>query len=220
MPEARVIPLRPDDDEPRPTAAPTSPSWEDQVAGGVEFLRRRVTGDYETDEFGFDPDLTDHLLLPILRPLFSRYFRVETQGLEHVPAEGGALVVANHSGTLPVDALMTTVALHDEHPARRRLRLLGADLVFELPFIGTMSRKMGTTLACNEDAERLLTDGELVGVFPEGFKGTGKPFRERYTLQRFGRGGFVTAALRTGVPIIPWAVCWGEERLPVMRNGR
>ena len=108
-------------------------------------------------------------------------------------------MVANHSGTLPIDALMTTVALHDDHPAQRRLRLLGADLVFELPFIGSMSRKMGSTLACNEDAERLLTEGELVGVFPEGFKGIGKPFRERYTLQRFGRGGFVTAALRTGV---------------------
>src|SRR4051812_2818496 len=151
MPEAGVIPLRPDDEEPRVPPL-SSPSWEEQVAGGLEFLRRRVTGDYNTDEFGFDPDLTDHLLLPLLRPLFRKYFRVEAQGLEHVPSTGGALVVANHSGTLPVDALMTTVALHDEHPAQRRLRLLGADLVFELPFIGTMSRKMGTTLACNEDA--------------------------------------------------------------------
>ena len=130
MPEARVIPLRPDDDDPRPTATSSAQSWEEQITGGVEFLRRRFTGDYETDEFGFDPDLTDHLLLPLLRPLFSKYFRVQTQGLENVPSTGGALVVANHSGTLPVDALMTTVALHDEHPAQRRLRLLGADLVF------------------------------------------------------------------------------------------
>jgi 1-acyl-sn-glycerol-3-phosphate acyltransferase len=220
MPEARVIPLRPDDDEPRPGSTVSSPSWEDQVAGGVEFLRRRVTGDYETDEFGFDPDLTDHLLLPLLRPLFRKYFRVETQGLEHVPSTGGALVVANHSGTLPVDALMTTVALHDDHPVQRRLRLLGADLVFELPFLGTMSRKMGTTLACNEDAERLLAEGELVGVFPEGFKGIGKPFRERYTLQRFGRGGFVTAALRAGVPIIPTAIVGAEEIYPMIGNAK
>ena len=73
MPEARVIPLRPDDDEPRPVAAASSPSWEEQVAGGVEFLRRRMTGDYETDEFGFDPDLTDHVLLPLLRPWFERW---------------------------------------------------------------------------------------------------------------------------------------------------
>jgi 1-acyl-sn-glycerol-3-phosphate acyltransferase len=219
MPEARVIRLRPDDDE-VPAPPPAGPTWEEQVAGGLEFLRRRLTGDYETDEFGFDPDLADHALLPVLRPFFRKYFRVEAQGLEHVPSAGGALVVANHSGTVPVDALMTTVALHDEHPARRRLRLLGADLVFEMPFVGSMARKMGTTLACNEDAERLLTEGELVGVFPEVFKGIGKPFRERYTLQRFGRGGFVTAALRTGAPIVPCAIVGAEEIYPMIGNAK
>ncbi len=219
MPEARVIPLRPDDDEPFvPQSAP--PGWEAQLAGGLDFLRRRVTGEYETDEFGFDPDLTDHVLLPMLRPLFRSWFRVDTQGLENVPDSGGALMVANHSGTLPVDALMTTVALHDEHPAQRRLRLLGADLIFDVPFAGSLSRKLGTTLACNEDAERLLTEGELVGVFPEGFKGVGKPFSERYTLQRFGRGGFVGAALRTGAPIIPCAIVGAEEIYPMLGNAR
>ncbi|MGY1707949.1 lysophospholipid acyltransferase family protein [Geodermatophilus sp. SYSU D00758] len=219
MPEARVIPLRPEDDEPRPSPRP-APSWEEQVAGGLAFLSRRLTGDYETDEFGFDPDLTDHVLMPLLRPLFERWFRVETQGLENVPDAGGGLVVANHSGTVPVDAMMTTVALHDDHPARRRLRLLGADLVFDLPVVGSVARKLGSTLACNEDAERLLTAGELVGVFPEGFKGIGKPFRERYTLQRFGRGGFVTAALRTGAPIIPCAIVGAEEIYPLIGNSR
>jgi 1-acyl-sn-glycerol-3-phosphate acyltransferase len=219
MPEARVIPLRPDDDEPF-VPTPAVPGWEEHLAGGLEFLRRRVTGEYETDEFGFDPDLTDHALLPILRPFFSAWFRVESQGLANVPSTGGALVVANHSGTLPVDALMTTVALHDDHPAQRRFRLLGADLVFDMPFIGAMARKFGSTLACNEDAERLLTEGELVGVFPEGFKGTGKPFRERYTLQRFGRGGFVTAALRTGKPIIPCAIVGAEEIYPMIGNAK
>ena len=218
MPEARVIPLRPDDEPAAPPAVP--PTWEEQVAGGLEFLRRRITGDYETDEFGFDPDLADHALLPLLRPFYRKYFRVGAQGLENVPADSGALVVANHSGTLPVDALMTTVALHDEHPARRRLRLLGADLVFEMPVVGATARKMGTTLACNEDAERLLGEGELVGVFPEGFKGIGKPFRERYTLQRFGRGGFVTAALRAGVPIIPCAIVGAEEIYPMIGNAK
>ena len=122
MPEARVIPLRPDDDEPF-VPLPAPPAWDDQVAGGLDFLERRLTGEYDTDEFGFDPDLADHVLLPILRPLFQKWFRVETFGLENVPADSGALVVANHSGTLPIDALMTTVALHDEHPAARRLRI-------------------------------------------------------------------------------------------------
>jgi 1-acyl-sn-glycerol-3-phosphate acyltransferase len=217
MPEARVIPLRPDDDEPH-VPPPPPPSWDEQLTEGVEFLRRRLTGEYATDEFGFDPDLTDHVLLPMLRPLFNSWFRVETHGVENVPDTGGGLVVANHSGTVPLDAMMATVALHDDHPARRRLRLLGADLVFDLPVIGSLSRKLGSTLACNEDAERLLTGGELVGVFPEGFKGIGKPFRERYTLQRFGRGGFVTAALRTGAPIIPCAIVGAEETYPMIGN--
>jgi len=219
MPEARVIPLRPDDDEPF-VPGPVASDWEAQLAGGLDFLRRRLNGEYETDEFGFDADLTDHVLLPILRPLFHSWFRVESHGLENVPDTGGALLVANHSGTLPVDALMTTVSLHDDHPAKRRLRLLGADLVFETPIIGSMTRKMGSTLACNEDAERLLNGGELVGVFPEGFKGIGKPFRERYTLQRFGRGGFVTAALRTGTPIIPCAIVGAEEIFPMIGNAK
>jgi 1-acyl-sn-glycerol-3-phosphate acyltransferase len=219
MPEARVIPLRPDDDEPY-VPGPVPADWEAQVARGLDFLRRRLSGEYETDEFGFDPDLADHVFLPLLRPLFSSWFRVESHGLENVPDTGGALLVANHSGTLPIDALMTTVSLHDDHPAQRRLRLLGADLVFETPFIGSMSRKMGSTLACNEDAERLLTGDELVGVFPEGFKGIGKPFRERYTLQRFGRGGFVTAALRTGTPIIPCAIVGAEEIYPMIGNAK
>ncbi|MDP9459262.1 MAG: acyltransferase family protein [Actinomycetota bacterium] len=219
MPEARVIPLRPDDDEPF-VPPPATPGWEEQLTDAVDFLRRRATGEYGTDEFGFDPDLTDHAFLPLLRPLFQRWFRVESQGLENVPTSGGALVVANHSGAVPIDALMTTVALHDDHPASRRLRLLGADLVFDLPVVGAMARKFGSTLACNEDAERLLTRDELVGVFPEGFKGIGKPFRERYTLQRFGRGGFVSAALRTGKPIIPCAIVGAEEIYPMIGNAK
>ncbi len=135
-----------------------------------------------------------------------------------MPAEGGALIVANHSGTVPVDALMTVVATHDHHPAQRHLRMLAADLVFTMPVFGPIARKAGHTLACNEDAERLLAAGELVGVWPEGFKGIGKPFTERYKLQRFGRGGFVSAALRTGVPIIPCSIVGAEEIYPLIGN--
>ena len=113
---------------------------------------------------------------------------------------------------------MTQLALHDHHPAHRDLRMLGADLVFAMPFVGELARKAGTTLACNADAERLLSAGELVGVWPEGFKGIGKPFADRYKLQRFGRGGFVAAALRTGVPIIPCAIVGAEEIYPMLGN--
>ncbi|MFN2539896.1 MAG: 1-acyl-sn-glycerol-3-phosphate acyltransferase, partial [Mycobacteriales bacterium] len=173
MPEARVIPLRSEDDKaPPPPASPPAPSpspWEQRVAGGLAFLRRRITGDYEIDDFGYDEDLNDHVLLPPLRPLYDKWFRVETRGLDNVPDTGGALIVANHSGTIPIDAVMTSLALHDHHPARRVLRLLAADLVFTLPVVAPLARKSGNTLACNADAERLLSSDELVGVFPEGF---------------------------------------------------
>jgi 1-acyl-sn-glycerol-3-phosphate acyltransferase len=184
------------------------------------FLRRRLVGDYQVDDFGFDRELTDTVLFALLRPLYQSYFRVETRGLEHVPARGGALIVANHAGVLPFDALMLAVALLDEHPARRPLRMLGADLVFTLPFVGELARKAGVTLACNADTERLLAQGELVGVWPEGYKGIGKPFSERYKLQRFGRGGFVAAALRAKVPIVPVSIVGAEETYPMLGNAK
>jgi 1-acyl-sn-glycerol-3-phosphate acyltransferase len=192
--------------------------WEQRLAGGLAFLRRRLEGDYPVDEFGFDPDLNDHVFMSAVRPIYERWFRVETRGLDNVPDEGGALIVANHSGTVPIDGVMTQLALLDHHPAHRHMRMLGADLVFRLPFLAPMARKAGHTLACNPDAERLLSSGELVGVYPEGFKGIGKPFSERYKLQRFGRGGFVSAALRTGVPIIPVSIVGAEEIYPLIGN--
>ncbi|WP_369391063.1 lysophospholipid acyltransferase family protein [Streptomyces sp. CG1] len=193
---------------------------EKRVAAGLAFLRRRLTGDYDVDDFGFDEELTDQVLMSLLRPVYEKYFRVEVKGIENVPAEGGALIVANHSGTLPLDGLMMQVAVHDHHPADRHLRLLAADLVFVLPVVNELARKLGHTLACAEDAERLLGQGELVGVMPEGFKGIGKPFSERYKLQRFGRGGFVSTALRQGAPIIPCSIVGAEEIYPMLGNAK
>lgn len=190
--------------------------WEPQLAGFLAFLRRRVTGDYVVDEYGFDQEITERFLMATLRPIAEQWFRIEVRGVENIPAEGGALVVSNHSGTIPVDGLMTLVSIHDH--TGRFLRPLGADLVFRLPFVSALARKSGATLACTEDAERMLTAGELVGVWPEGFKGIGKPYGERYKLQRFGRGGFVAAALRTGVPIIPLSVVGAEEIYPLVGN--
>ncbi|HYO86887.1 MAG TPA: lysophospholipid acyltransferase family protein [Dermatophilaceae bacterium] len=188
------------------------------VAATLAFLRRRITGDYEVDSFGFDPDFTRHVYLPVLRPLYRRWFRVEVQGIENIPAKGGGLIVANHSGTIALDALMTQVAVHDEHLAHRHLRLLGADLVFGTPIFGDVARKSGSTLAAHADARRLLENGHVVAVWPEGFKGVGKPFSERYRLQRFGRGGFVAAALRAEVPIIPCSIVGAEETYPMLAN--
>ncbi|MFE3496862.1 lysophospholipid acyltransferase family protein [Streptomyces sp. NPDC059175] len=195
-------------------------AWDRRIAGGLAFLRRRITGDYEVDEFGYDKELTDQVLMSLLRPLYEKYFRVEVKGIENIPSKGGALVVANHSGTLPLDGLMMQVAVHDNHPAGRHLRLLAADLVFMLPVINELARKAGHTLACGEDAERLLQQGEVVGVMPEGFKGIGKPFGERYKLQRFGRGGFVSTALRAGTPIVPCSIVGAEEIYPMIGNAK
>ena len=190
--------------------------WEAQLAHFLAFLRRRVTGDYVVDEYGFDQEMTQRFFMAALRPIAEKWFRIEVRGIENIPSDGGALVVSNHSGTIPMDGLMTMVAVHDR--TGRFLRPLGADLVFRMPLISTMARKGGATLACSEDAERMLSGGELVGVWPEGFKGIGKPYSERYKLQRFGRGGFVAAALRTGVPIVPLSVVGAEEIYPLVGN--
>lgn len=190
--------------------------WERRLAEFMAFLRRRLAGDYVVDEYGFDAEVTERFFMAALRPIAEKWFRVEVRGIDNIPATGGALVVSNHSGTVPVDGLMTMTAIHDA--TGRFLRPLGADLVFKLPVVSSLARKSGATLACNEDAERMLSGGELVGVWPEGFKGIGKPFGERYKLQRFGRGGFVSAALRTGVPIVPLSVVGAEEIYPLVGN--
>ena len=198
---------------------PIVSEWIRRLAGAADFVRRRAAGDYEVDpESGFDPELNQAVLMPAARALYRGWFRVQMRGLEHVPAQGSALVVANHSGVLPVDALMLQVGILDEHPAHRNLRLLGADLVYSVPLLGRVARASGHVPASPAEAERLLGAGELVGVFPEGFKGIGKPFSDRYKLQRFGRGGFARLALRTGVPLIPCAIVGAEEIYPMVAD--
>jgi 1-acyl-sn-glycerol-3-phosphate acyltransferase len=192
--------------------------WRQRVAGVADFVRRRAAGDYEVDESGFDPDFHASVVMPVTRAVYRSWFRVRMRGLEHVPALGPALVVANHSGVLPLDAVMLQSGLFDEHPSHRNLRLLGADLVYAIPGLAGLARKSGHTRACPAEAGRLLRAGELVGVFPEGFKGIGKPFSERYQLQRFGRNGFAATAMQAGVPIIPCAIVGAEEIYPMIGN--
>lgn len=180
------------------------------VAGDV--LATRITGGYEVDEFGFDAHFHSHVWLPLWRPLFEHWFRVEVIGAENIPENGAGLIVSNHAGVLPLDGLMTTVAVHDH--GGRALRLLAADLAMTLPVSAPFARRAGATLACAADAERLLEGGHVVAVWPEGFKGLGKPFADRYRLQRFGRGGFVSTAIAAGAPIIPCSVVGSEEIYP------
>ena len=189
-----------------------------RIAGLADFLRKRLTGDYSVDEFGFDPQYNDAVVLPTLRFFYEKWFRVEVTGIENLPASGAGLVVANHAGTVPFDGPMLAVAVRDHHPAHRNLRLLAADMLFDMPVLGPIARKAGHTMACNTDANRLLSGGELTAVFPEGYKGLGKPFRDRYKLQRFGRGGFVSAALRAKAPIIPCSIVGSEEIYPMVAD--
>lgn len=185
-----------------------------------EFLRRRLAGDYPIDDFGYDEELTRDVLMQLVKPLYDNYFRVRTLGIDRIPDSGPGILVGNHSGTIPLDAVMMQHAVGSEHKEKRLVRNVGADLVWRLPLIGPLGRKSGNVVACDEDAYELLRRGELLGVFPEGYKGTGKGWRERYKLQRFGRGGFIEIALRTRVPIIPVAIVGAEEAIPMVANAK
>lgn len=203
----------------RPQRAEARPAGGE--GGGLEeFVRRRLRGDYPIDDFGYDEELSRTVLLPLAKPLYDRYFRVQTLGIDRVPSTGAALMVGNHSGTIPLDAVMIQYAVATEHPQKRVVRNVAANLPFRMPFIGPLARKSGNAVACDEDAYELLRRGELVGVFPEGYKGVGKGWKDRYKLQRFGRGGFIEIALRTRTPIIPIAVVGAEEAYPMIGNAR
>jgi 1-acyl-sn-glycerol-3-phosphate acyltransferase len=200
----------------RTTRAPAP----ERDTGFEGFVRRRLKGDYPIDDFGYDEELSRQVLLPLAKPLYDNYFRVQTLGIDRVPSTGAALMVGNHSGTVPLDAIMIQYAVATEHPQKRIVRNVAANLPFRMPFIGPLARKSGNAVACDEDAYELLRRGELVGVFPEGYKGVGKGWKERYKLQRFGRGGFIEIALRTRTPIIPIAVVGAEEAYPMIGNAR
>ena len=176
----------------------------------ADMVKRRYTGEYDTDEWGLDWEFLG-VARPFLTFLYKVYWRVETTGLENVPIEGRALLVSNHSGMLPWDGVMVGTALLTEHPAQRLVRTLYAGLLNQLPYVSTALVRLGQTLATVENGTRLLEQDELVAVFPEGYKGVGKSFKDRYRLARFGRGGFVEMALNTHAPIIPVAVVGCEE---------
>jgi len=170
---------------------------------------------YEVDEFGMDPTFIKKVK-PVFDFLYYNYWRVSVKGLANIPHEKRGLIVANHSGTLPYDGSMIAASIVNEHPSRKDVRFLVEDFVYHFPFLGTFMYRIGGVRACPENAERLLLNEHLVTVFPEGIKGIGKHYRERYRLQRFGRGGFIKLALRTNTPIIPTAVIGAEEIHPLI----
>jgi len=183
-----------------------------EVRHAADRAVRRLEGDYQEDEWGFDEEYAE-MLRPVFEFFYDRWWRVKATGVHNVPAHGRALLVVNHAGIVPWDATMMSVAIQREHPLPRYARFLVLNWAFDLPWISTI-RKVGGVVASPYNAMRLLEQDELVAVFPEGVKGAGKPFSERYRLQRFGRGGFVEIALRTGAPLVPVAVVGSEEIYP------
>lgn len=176
----------------------------------ADWLKRRLTGEYETDPWGLDMEFLE-AIKPFFEFLYRTYWRVEITGIENIPETGRALLVVNHSGQLPWDGTMVGLAVMDEHPAHRIVRTLYASWFPTLPFFSAMFTKLGQALATDDNGIRLLEQDELVAVFPEGYKGVGKLFKERYRLARFGRGGFIRMALKAQAPMIPVSVVGAEE---------
>lgn len=176
----------------------------------ADMVKRRFTGEYETDEWGLDWEFLD-TVRPLFSFLYKSYWRVRVTGLEHVPESGRGLIVANHSGQIPFDGLMVMAAIMFDHPAQRLVRNLYGDFVPELPFLSSALEKVGQTLASVENGSRLLEQDELVAVYPEGYKGSGKLFKDRYRLASFEPGQFVQMALKSAAPIIPAAIVGAEE---------
>lgn len=188
------------------------------LAGGLGLAERldRIRVSERDDEFGLDLEF-EKFIQPFFEFLYRKYWRVEVQGIEHIPSSGPAVLVANHSGAfLPYDGAMLKMALHVDHPAARELRPLVENLAFRLPFVGSLMTRAGGVRACPENAERLLRKGEVIAVFPEGIHGMEKRFSERYRLQRFGRGGFVRLCRKIRAPLIPVAIVGAEEIHPLL----
>jgi 1-acyl-sn-glycerol-3-phosphate acyltransferase len=200
-------------------------TWREAAAQFAHFRQaqralreRRLRGDYQTDPYGMDPDMVE-AMRPFFRFLYHKWWRVQTWGIEHVPATGRALLVSNHSGVLPWDGSVIAMAVWEEHPAPRMVRNLYLNWFNTMPFIAPVFAGLGQMAGLPENALRLLEEDELVCTFPEGLRGMAKLFHQRYQLGRFGRGGFVKVALRTGTPIIPVAVVGAEEIYPLLSRG-
>jgi 1-acyl-sn-glycerol-3-phosphate acyltransferase len=194
---------------------------DENAAEDPRALRRLLPADEPSraiDDWGRS-ETAFQLAEPILNFYYRYWFRVELEGIENVPASGGALLVSNHSGALPPDAPMIMQAIRTEHPRPRPVYMLGEHWFKGYPGVGMMANKIGLVAAHPANAQRLLRDeGRLALVFPEGQKGSRKLYWQRYRLRRFGRGGFVKTAMRAGVPIVPIAVVGAEEAMPIFAH--
>jgi 1-acyl-sn-glycerol-3-phosphate acyltransferase len=172
----------------------------------------------EVDDWGRSERVYS-LMEPLLNFYYRYWFRCDVEGIENVPATGGALLASNHSGAVPPDAPMIMQAIRNEHARPRPLYMLGENWFKGYPGIGMLANKIGLVPAHPANAHRLLHDeSKLALVFPEGQKGSRKLYWQRYKLRRFGRGGFVKTAIRAGVPVVPIAVVGAEEAMPIFAH--
>ncbi|HEX8051517.1 MAG TPA: 1-acyl-sn-glycerol-3-phosphate acyltransferase [Thermoleophilaceae bacterium] len=200
--------------------APSDPPGE--LTRREDDLRAHLPGvepDRELNDWGRSERIEGLLDRTILDFLYNNWFRVETEGIENIPATGGALLVSNHSGALPPDATMIAKSIREEHPHPRNLNITVEHFFKGYPGFSMLMPKIGCVAAHPANVQRLLYDEQqLVLVFPEGRKGTEKLFKDRYRLRRFGRGGFVEAAMRARVPIVPVCVIGAEEAAPIFAH--
>lgn len=180
-----------------------------------KFLVGRKKHYFDVDEFGMDANLVESLR-PLFQFLYHSYWRVGVTGIGHIPPRNRALIVANHSGGIPFDGIMLNMAVYNEHPRSRNVRFLVEDFVYHFPFLGTFISRTGGIRACPENAVKLLARDNVIAVFPEGLKGIGKLYKNRYKLQRFGRGGYVRIAIASKSKIIPTAIIGAEETYPIL----
>jgi 1-acyl-sn-glycerol-3-phosphate acyltransferase len=189
------------------------------VEADLRDLLPAVEPERQVDDWGRSERVEGAFDATIVEFFYRLWFRCEVQGIEHVPDEGGALVVSNHAGALPPDAAMIAKAIKEEHPRSRRLYLTAEHFFKGYPGFSMLLPKIGAVPAHPANVHRLLYDeGQLVLVFPEGRKGTEKLYKDRYRLRRFGRGGFVEAAMRARAPIVPVAVVGAEEAMPIFAH--
>jgi 1-acyl-sn-glycerol-3-phosphate acyltransferase len=207
-PEPAPVALEPTLHAPEPASVVLEPA-----APAVAAAPQRAARVSTPDPFGLDPEFRGNWLAP-LRFVFERYWRVAVSGMENVPDDGPVLIVANHSGAVPADAFMLSVALELRKPART-LRVLYDRFVDALPVIGPAYRRLGAVSASLPNAEELLARGEAVGLFPEGIAGVEKRCTERYQLRPF-KSGTARLAVRSGAPIVPVSIVGAEEAFPVI----
>ncbi len=196
------------------------PRYDPALSGDPDSNRQLRSNEQDLGEsFGFNQEQSQSLSA-LIQFLYRVYWRVDVEGAENIPDEGRALLVGNHSGVLPYDSLIVRHAVKMEHDRQRAVWPLLEDFMYYAPVLGTLLSKAGAIRACQENAQRLLKEDELVLVFPEGIKGIEKSNAKRYQLQRFGRGGYIKLCLMTHTPVIPVAIVGSEDVHPILSNIR